>query len=492
MLFTSQQNTTSDALGLAALYAAGLAGFVHIRPGWFLPLHPPLLSSFIFHSAIAILSFYAVLVFLPGIIMRIVTKKAIKDYNFDETHSFYHIKSLATASNRTIVCPCPDLLYSWVRIEFNRGVRALKFTIEDPGSYSSLSFFSDDTNNFHVCNFDDMSNGSKSERRTRTVVILGPSETNVNDEALRNILGVDEVVRCPSQNAMALQRIFVPSRDMLSRLGETQGRADCTTLYELPDCTTLYQLPDKCKTSTMKVDARPGGPNITVLSSLVLLMGISLSDSERRDLTTMWSVALAALLGGLAVSVSLSLYISAGALIQQYLPVDVRVGCWAFNPKCGETGADVFTRSVVAVIGLLALCKSEAIYMLCTHDDDGERLDRCNDYVIRCPKTMPGSWWSITAYGANHYLIPNEADVYSISGQSAVLESDGTVTMHWSRDRVARNWLPTGELPQSGYGTAQLVLRLYKPHNALRMATAADAKELCQTFEFPVVKRVVD
>jgi hypothetical protein len=95
-------------------------------------------------------------------------------------------------------------------------------------------------------------------------------------------------------------------------------------------------------------------------------------------------------------------------------------------------------------------------------------------------------------------MVPNERGAYSVSGQCAAHDADWMIIMHWSGREGgsllggARNWLPAGERPRDGVDLgAQLILRLYKPREALRRATASDAGELCRSYKFPAVKRII-
>ena len=89
-------------------------------------------------------------------------------------------------------------------------------------------------------------------------------------------------------------------------------------------------------------------------------------------------------------------------------------GPWKTSLVAGSPQSDPYTRARVALHGLLALNRKETIYYTATEDSDGAKLDGNCRYEVRGrdPNTR---WWSITAYGADDYLIPNPGNLYSVS-----------------------------------------------------------------------------
>jgi len=322
-------------------------------------------------------------------------------------NKFFHCNSLTTAESRAIVKPCPDLLYSNARLDFTQpGVRAVKLSFVNPGTYSSLSFFSDITDNFFVANFDtaNPNAGDSAVGDVRTVIVLGPREKSIDICKAKKILGVDEIVVCPTKSGTVLQRVFCPTRDTVMALRKTQEKATCTPLFELPR--GMENVESVESTPLLVGQFKTPGSGFIFVSCMCLATGYSMSDW--RELLSAWKILVAMLLGLWAVPFCLGSLFT--PWMQPMLPIamqPVNLGCFCFNPKTGSSSADSFVRAYVALVGLLALNKSEAIYMLAASDSDGNELDCCHDYAISCPKAMPGAWWSITAYGGDHYLIPN-------------------------------------------------------------------------------------
>ena len=97
----------------------------------------------------------------------------------------------------------------------------------------------------------------------------------------------------------------------------------------------------------------------------------------------------------------------------------VENGPWSTNENIGSTAAGAYLRAGIAVGGLLALNRSETIYYTAVHDSDGAPLDSSCVYAVE--GTDPAArWWSVTAYGADHFLIPNPRKRYAVGRTDVV------------------------------------------------------------------------
>jgi hypothetical protein len=159
-----------------------------------------------------------------------------------------------------------------------------------------------------------------------------------------------------------------------------------------------------------------------------------------------------------ALAIGTALGVAATWLFVFYgnMPGGVTDGPWRTNLLTGSSKGDVQTRASVAVHGLLALNRSETIYYTATADDGGARLT--SDCAYRITGRDPDArWWSITAYGADDYLIPNPANRYSISKNTVVRGVDGSFSADVAMTAQTPNWVPVMGGPFS------LTLRLYNP-----------------------------
>ncbi len=132
-------------------------------------------------------------------------------------------------------------------------------------------------------------------------------------------------------------------------------------------------------------------------------------------------------------------------------------GAWRTSQAFGSSRADWYTRALVARTGLFALNRSETIYFIAQSDNSGRPLHSGCDYSIE-GRDLNTRWWSLTAYGEDHFLIPNQENRYSINGQNVVGDADGRYTITLSSTPKASNWLPAGEQDK-----IFLALRLYNP-----------------------------
>ena len=94
-------------------------------------------------------------------------------------------------------------------------------------------------------------------------------------------------------------------------------------------------------------------------------------------------------------------------------------------------------------------------------DDDGRPLQSKCSYRIE-GQDIATRWWSITVYGADHFLIANEKKRYSFNGQDVARAADGSYRIMMSSTAKTGNWLPTGNQEQ-----LYLALRLYNPQPAV-------------------------
>ncbi len=135
---------------------------------------------------------------------------------------------------------------------------------------------------------------------------------------------------------------------------------------------------------------------------------------------------------------------------------DVTDGPWHTSLLAGSVQGGPYLRAGIAVHGLLALNRSETIYYSATTDSAGDRLT--GNCVYRLTgRDPPTRWWSVTAYGADDFLIPNRNALYSVSQNSVLRGADGGFVITVSRDAAGRNQIASGD------GAFSLSVRLYNP-----------------------------
>ena len=130
----------------------------------------------------------------------------------------------------------------------------------------------------------------------------------------------------------------------------------------------------------------------------------------------------------------------------------------------GNTWADYQFRAQVAMAWIYMNQAAEAMYPVLSRDQDGEPLDAAiYTYTLNFSGAPPvNSFWSLTMYDENWFLVENVANRYSISDRSGVVTNpDGSFVLYLQTAPIGTggayspNWLPAPA------GKFNLVLRLY-------------------------------
>lgn len=140
----------------------------------------------------------------------------------------------------------------------------------------------------------------------------------------------------------------------------------------------------------------------------------------------------------------------------------VQNGPWLYDPLVGSEAAGPYLRAQIARSALLALTNSEAIYFVATHDSAGNPL-RCDASYRIEGRDVDARWWSITAYGDDDFLMPNEQNRYSFTMDNLTRNPDKSYTVRLSRAPQSGNWIPLGESNSFG-----IWLRLFNPGQGVR------------------------
>ncbi|MFZ6745800.1 DUF1254 domain-containing protein [Undibacterium sp. JH2W] len=140
---------------------------------------------------------------------------------------------------------------------------------------------------------------------------------------------------------------------------------------------------------------------------------------------------------------------------------------WVTPPaNLGNYGTDYNIRSVVAMIGLGANLPADAIYPSASVDSQNRPLDGSKRYQLHFPPDQlppARAFWSVTAYGANDFLIDNSIQRHAIGSRDALaMNEDGSLDLYIQAfappDKWQTNWLPV----KQGQGFV-LNARLYWP-----------------------------
>ena len=301
--------------------------------------------------------------------------------------------------------------------------------------------------------------------------------------------------------------------DMVWLIGRTQtnGTADFATVHELQNRLRLSkwpQPPDSLSASTdSKRDAQPSWqvstePSLTPVAQMKALntteffnrlMKLMVSNPPSpEDAPLLARLAQLEIKPGQAVHLSASNALSfslgrwiANQRVMKALNTKAQDGSWSYPPSnLGRYGTDYNTRAAVAMVGFGANLPEDAMYPNTVLDHQGQALNGKHRYRLHfAANALPHvkAFWSITAYGADEFLIDNPLQRFAIGDRDPlVFNADGSLDL-WvqatppSQKEAAANWLPV----QMG-APFLLNARLYWPED----------KALNGQWKMPVVERL--
>jgi hypothetical protein len=131
---------------------------------------------------------------------------------------------------------------------------------------------------------------------------------------------------------------------------------------------------------------------------------------------------------------------------------------WYGSSVTGSRDAGPWLRARVAISGLLALNKSQAIYFTRKTDEAGDPLrEECSYRVTG--GSLPGQWWSVTVYAADNYLPLNDDDALSFDATEVASDESGK----WSAMLAPTRPEGTAWASTRKAGNFDITLRIYQP-----------------------------
>jgi hypothetical protein len=139
---------------------------------------------------------------------------------------------------------------------------------------------------------------------------------------------------------------------------------------------------------------------------------------------------------------------------------------WSYRVDGGAYGVNYTFRAVIAYYGLGYNLPQDAVYPSVANDSEGRPLNGNSTYVIHFDKgKLPpvGAFWSVTAYDAGGYFMPNAIDRQAIGDRDKLaFNADGSLDLLLQADSPGKekegNWLPVAK-----GAPFNLLLRLYWP-----------------------------
>ncbi len=379
-------------------------------------------------------------------------------------NQFLHAEKLATADFKSVVTPNVDTIYSQVFLDLSED----SVVIEIPK-----------TNRF--CNVEIMDAYSNCIRILDAQVFSNEKEKflftygNVEDE----VRGFTEEIKCPTPMMWILIRTVCNDKGDEPNVHAIQAEMDAYTYTQYKNGTTA----DKPKgTYDEKNDIVPSSYVLGLdIQSYFERANILLAENPPFDEDREMVERIATINVGAALSFDKTIFgdkvdeIWANIVKNinsitteksaQYIKQN---GKWTyFGAPIAEFGTAYYYRAFIALFGFGANPVSVAVYPKTTQDENGDRLNGANSYVLhfdkeQIPATEENGFWSVTAYNSeDNFLIDNEIDRYCINDRSDVVyNEDGSLDIYIQKEKPVGNednWLPVCD------GNFHFVLRVYLP-----------------------------
>lgn len=363
------------------------------------------------------------------------------------TNRIFQRATLADDTSREITTPNNDTLYGVGWLDLAGGPVLLTVPNLEK-RYNSAALMSVQTDNFAVL-------GTRTGGQGGTYLVAGPGwQGQVPPGA--------QLVQSPTNDAWLLIRVLVNGPDdvpaatqalagfQLLELGPrgdtvpTSVRAPVT-----PDAETFVNVVNEALARSA------ANPDLAAKVQRFAALGLGGDwNSLPGETKALWSRSLPALRaelkGGLA---------QAGEVVQGWNYPRIGVG---------EAAADERLRALIALGGLAALPRTEAMYLSARTDADGKPLTGAKSYRVTIPARVPaGAFWSLSMYqiepDGRLFFVKNDLGRFAVGDRSAHLryERDGSFQIFVQApkpqgERVV-NWLPAPK------GPFALVFRAYLP-----------------------------
>lgn len=379
-------------------------------------------------------------------------------------NQFLHAKTLATAAFRQVVTPNVDTLYSQLFLNLSDDAVVIHKPAAD--RFLSLEVMDAWSNCVTVLG----TGGKNDTERERTYLFTGPNFTGTVPEnmtqvkmptAIGWILG-----RTVCSGDSDLENVYAIQKNLTSRpfSGEdwpkgTYDPANNFTPIERAQKMSAKEFFDKV--NKLLVTNPPSPKDDEMLDKLAKIgvgPGRTFNESILDDADgAKWKAMTGSIRNELVASVKKVGYAK-------------QIGAFNFfGEPIAEFEKAYEYRCLVAIDAFGANPTYIAIYPSATIDDDGNKLNAQNVYVLHFDKVPPvktHGFWSVTAYGDDNFLIDNELNRYCINDRSgAKVNDDGSLDIYLQATKPTdeskvSNWLPVGT---AGF---HLHMRIYLPQDS--------------------------
>jgi hypothetical protein len=379
-------------------------------------------------------------------------------------NTLVHSRKLADHTSRLVTTPNNDTLYSSANLDLRAG--PVRIDVPDFGQrYYSIALMDEFTNNFAYI-------GRRATgTRAGSFLVVCPTWQGQASKEVR-------IIHAPTPDVTLLVRILV------------DGPEDLDTVHRLQDAIVLTAPPVDPRVHTPVAPVADDGTNFVA----VVNQALRENPPPAQDAPILAEIAKVGI-----VPRSGPLSPETARIWREDLPkaqAELRsrsswsrkvMDGWSYSaPGIGNFGTDYDLRAAVALSGLLALTRDEAIYAGAVTDSRGQPLDGAHRYRLHVPRDLPlNGFWSLSMYEVQSdgrlFFADNPLHRYAIGDRTRGLKrnADGSLDILIQKDAPSAeqtaNWLP---VPESG--RLQLTLRLYLPQ----------AELLDGRFHFPALERL--
>jgi len=420
----------------------------------------------------------AYLYFYPLVTMDLTRRQmtnvpAGKDLGFGPANTFNNVAAYPSASDRVVVRPNFDTLYSTAWLDLAK--EPVIVSVPDTnGRYYLLPMLDMWTDVF-------ASPGWRTTGTQAQHLLVAPAgwRPDLRDRFIEEFrLPKDtQRINAPTSHVWIIGRTKTDGPQDYDAVHEIQGGLKVTPLSEwgrTPRPVEVKTDPsvDMSTPPKVQVDAMPGEkyfayaadllkvnrPHVTDEAIIARMKRIGIEPGKSFDIGKVSPAVRTALEAAPA---------SAQKLMEWKMPTLARVANhWSMNTDTmGVYGNSYLKRAIVSQLGLGANQPEDAIYPLNLGDQAGRPLDGANRYTLHFDKAaLPpvDAFWSVTLYDPEGYQVANPLNRFAASSWMPFkYYPDGSLTLYFQNENPGKdkeaNWLPAPK------GPFNLTMRLYAP-----------------------------
>ena len=363
----------------------------------------------------------------------------------NDSGTMNHVDDLATPSDRAIVVPNNDTLYSSAWYDLRHGDLTIDVPpMDHPNRYWNVMVLDAYTHVAYICRRHHGVGG------TSVQVTFDPDTPPANDAG--------NIVTIGTPTAWVIVRVLVESPEDIEKARSLQRSIRVTAPPAHPTERTA-------RAGRPTAIHKAGAEFFTELKSYVALdqpalWHPKLSAEAQAIVDDPDSVSVDALAAGVEEGDKLITGRNAAGTVHK--------NGWSTGRSATGFDGDILKRAAGAKFGLGGHQAIENRSYIVQSDATGNRPDGSTPLLLKFEaNALPpcNAFWSLTAYGMDMYLVENEIDRWSISDRTPglVYDQDGSLTLTISAARPAKtnNWLP---VPAGPY---MMGMRVYEGHPAI-------------------------